>query len=63
MTSKPIAGKSDGGRLKFTLSVSGTASWLFRYRLNGRAKEMILGNYPDVALKTARRLATSTVTH
>jgi len=55
---KPIAGKSDGGGLTFTLSAVGTASWVFRYRLHGRAKELTLGNYPDVALKTARRLAT-----
>lgn len=55
---QPVAGKSDGGGLTFTLSASGTAAWVFRYRLNGRAKEFTLGNYPDVALKSARRLAT-----
>ena len=55
---KPIAGKSDGGGLTFTLSAVGTASWVFRYRLHGRAKELTLGNYPDVPLKTARKLAT-----
>lgn len=55
---KPIAGKSDGGGLTFTLSAAGTASWVFRYRLHGRAKELTLGNYPDMPLKTARRLAT-----
>jgi hypothetical protein len=37
---KPIAGKSDGGGLTFTLSASGTAAWVFRYRLHGRAKEL-----------------------
>lgn len=55
---KPIAGKSDGGGLTFTLSAVGTASWVFRYRLHGRANELTLGNYPDIPLKTARRLAT-----
>lgn len=55
---KPIAGRSDGGGLTFTLSAAGTASWVFRYRLHGRANELTLGNYPDIPLKTARRLAT-----
>lgn len=55
----PIAGKGDGGGLTFTLSKSGTASWVFRYRLNGRARELTLGNYPDVSLKKARELATA----
>ena len=47
---KPIAGKSDGGGLTFTLSAAGTASWVFRFRLHGRAKELTLGNYPDTSL-------------
>jgi integrase len=55
---KPIAGKSDGGGLTFTLSASGTASWVFRFRLHGKPKELTLGNYPDIPLKTARKLAT-----
>ncbi len=55
----PIAGKGDGGGLTFTLSKSGTATWVFRYRFNGRARELTLGNYPDVSLKKARELATA----
>jgi integrase len=54
----PIAGKGDGGGLTFTLSKTGTASWVFRYRFAGRARELTLGNYPDVSLKKARELAT-----
>jgi hypothetical protein len=27
---QPVAGKSDGGGLTFTLSATGTASWVFR---------------------------------
>lgn len=53
-----IAGKGDGGGLTFTLSAAGTASWVFRYRLHGRAKELTLGNYPDITLQQARKLAT-----
>lgn len=55
----PIAGKGDGGGLTFTLSKSRTATWVFRYRFNGRARELTLGNYPDVSLKKARELATA----
>ena len=35
--------KSDGDGLTFTLSNAGTASWVLRYRLNGRRKEVTLG--------------------
>lgn len=52
-----IAGKSDGDGLTFTLSPAGTASWTLRYRLAGRARELTLGNYPDVSLQAARKLA------
>ena len=56
-TGKAIAGKSDGDGLTFTLSRAGTASWTLRYRLAGRARELTLGNYPDVSLQNARKLA------
>ena len=55
---KPIAGKSDGDGLTFTLSVKGTASWVFRYRLGGKQRELTIGNYPTITLKRARELAT-----
>lgn len=50
-------GKSDGGGLTFTLSKAGTASWVLRYMLEGKAKELTLGNYPDISLAAARKLA------
>lgn len=50
--------KSDGGGLTFTLSNGGTASWVLRYRISGKQKEMTLGRYPDVPLDRARKLAT-----
>lgn len=53
----PIAGASDGGGLTFTLSKAGTASWTLRYRFGGKRKELTLGNYPDITLGEARRLA------
>lgn len=53
----PIA-KSDGGGLTFTLSKAGTASWALRYRQqNGQRRELTIGNYPDITLSEARRLA------
>jgi len=52
-----VAGKSDGGGLTFTLSANGTASWIFRYRIAGRPKELTIGRYPDISLMEARRIA------
>ncbi|RZI56990.1 MAG: site-specific integrase [Rubrivivax sp.] len=45
---------SDGGGLTFTLSNAGTASWVLRYSVAGRRRELTLGNYPDVTLSNAR---------
>jgi integrase len=53
---EPVA-KSDGGGLTFTLSKAGTASWVLRYMREGRARELTLGNYPDIGLSAARKLA------
>jgi integrase len=53
----PIAGKSDGDGLTFTLSKVGVASWVFRYRLAGKGKELTLGRYPHLTLTKARELA------
>lgn len=54
---EPVA-RSDGGGLTFTLSGSGTATWILRYRMGGgRRKELTLGNYPDLSLAKARQMA------
>ncbi|TXH00242.1 MAG: DUF4102 domain-containing protein, partial [Rhodocyclaceae bacterium] len=37
---------TDGDGLTFTLSASGTAAWVLRYRINGKRKELSLGRYP-----------------
>lgn len=58
--SKPLSlpfARSDGDGLTFTLSKSGTASWVLRYRYGGRAKELTIGGYPDIGLSEARKLA------
>ncbi len=44
----------DGGGLYLQVSKTATASWLFRYMRNGKAKTMGLGGYPAVPLKSAR---------
>lgn len=50
--------RSDGDGLTFTLSSGGTAAWILRYRVGGaRRKEITLGNYPDLSLAAARRMA------
>jgi len=54
----PVA-KSDGDGLTFTLSASGAASWVLRYRLHGKQRELTLGRYPDTTLSDARKLATA----
>lgn len=53
---EPVA-KSDGGGLTFTLSKAGTASWILRYMREGRARELTIGNYPDISLSAARKIA------
>jgi len=54
----PVA-KSDGDGLTFTLSASGTAAWVLRYRLPGTKsqRELTLGRYKDVPLREARTRA------
>ena len=53
----PVA-KSDGNGLTFTLSASGAAVWILRYRHGARRRELTVGRYPDVGLSDARRMAT-----
>ena len=55
---QPIAGLSDGDGLTFTVSNAGTASFVLRYRADGKRKELTLGRYPTLTLKAARELAT-----
>jgi len=53
---KPAA-VSDGEGLTFTLSATGVAVWVLRYRVGGRRRELTLGRYPDLSLQGARRMA------
>lgn len=47
----------DGGGLYLRSAAPAASSWIFRYMLEGRAREMGLGSYPDISLDTARALA------
>ncbi len=47
----------DGGNLYLTVSKSGSASWVYMFRWNGRQPEMGLGSVRDVSLARARVLA------
>ena len=51
--------RGDGEGLPFVASTiaaqAGTASWILRYRLNGRSKEKLLGRYPELSLQDARK--------
>lgn len=47
----------DGGGLYLQISRFSTKSWVYRFRLNGRNREMGLGPFPDVTLQKARGLA------
>jgi hypothetical protein len=40
-----------------TAAQAGKASWILRFRLNGRFKEKVLGRYPELSLKDAREQA------
>jgi hypothetical protein len=45
---------ADGGGLYLQVSQSGAKSWIFRYSLRGRAREMGLGSLSKVSLADAR---------
>ena len=47
----------DGNNLWYRIRHDGSRSWVFRYTLRGRAREMGLGPAPDVSLRKARETA------
>lgn len=49
---------ADGGGLYMQIADSGARSWVFRFKLNGRVREMGLGPVSRVSLGEARKLAT-----
>ncbi|WBS04652.1 tyrosine-type recombinase/integrase [Pseudoduganella sp. SL102] len=49
----------DGGGLYLQISPTGSKSWIYRFTLNKKERQMGLGSYPDVPLAKARELATA----
>lgn len=49
----------DGGNLYFKYGIDGKGSWIFRYKRNGKSRDMGLGAYPDISLSDARADALS----
>lgn len=44
----------DGDGLRLMVKASGSKSWVFRYQLRGKRRDMGLGSFPAVTLKAAR---------
>jgi integrase len=49
----------DGDGLRLVVKPTGRKSWLFRFQLAGRRREMGLGSFPEVSLKKARQAASA----
>ena len=52
--SKVAGMHSDGGGLYLRVQDSGSRSWIFRFQLNGKRREMGIGSYPAKSLAAAR---------
>lgn len=48
---------ADGGGLYLKVTRSGTKSWIFRFTIAGKVRDMGLGKYPTITLSGARALA------
>jgi len=49
----------DGDGLRLVVKPTGRKSWLLRFQLAGRRREMGLGSFPEVSLKKARQDASA----
>src|SRR3954454_21504598 len=47
----------DGGGLYLRIATTGAKSWVFRFQIEGKRRDMGLGPYPDVSLARAREKA------
>jgi hypothetical protein len=48
---------ADSGGMYLQVSPAGSKRWFLKYRVGGKEKQLALGSYPDVSLKSARLLA------
>jgi integrase len=46
---------SDGASLFLLIHPSGTKTWIYAYRFDGKQKKLTLGQYPQLSLKDARK--------
>ena len=53
----PPGRHGDGRGLMLVVKPSGARSWVLRYQLNGRRRDMGLGPYPEITLAMARQKA------
>lgn len=54
LASRPPGFHADGRGLYFSVGPGGSRSWIFRYMLRGRSRDMGLGSFPDITLADAR---------
>lgn len=47
----------DGNGLMLVVRANGSKSWILRYQIDGRRRDMGIGPYPEISLKEARLLA------
>ncbi len=47
----------DGQGLYLKISAPGRASWVYRYKIEGKTRDMGIGKYPEVGLAEAREIA------
>ena len=45
---------ADSGGMFLQVSPAGSKRWFLKYRVGGKEKQLALGSYPDVSLKSAR---------
>ena len=50
-----IVKHSDGASLFLLVHPSGTKTWVYSYRFDGKQKKLTLGHYPQLSLKDARK--------
>ena len=46
----------DSGGMFLFVTKNGAKSWRLKYRVAGKEKLLVLGRYPDVSLKIARKM-------
>ncbi len=53
--SKKFIRLTDSGGMYLQISQGGSKRWFFKYRIDGKEKQLALGSYPEVTLNNARK--------